>query len=222
MPNSCWQHEWLLQLTHTHTRPACTLSSAVLNVGVLMLGKFLSRLVGKERCQADSCSNFTFPRMWSRIGNSGESQPRMDTHIHTHTHSEKHMYSEAHMHQLTITHVHTHTHRVGAEELERLDVTGLIIEGCPLKLLHTRAQKIKLSYQWAAHPKKRKKHSHLLFTFLFQSVLYLSLPPFSHAVFEKQVWSCVADWAGFSIIFGVIRNGLRTEEEREEKKGGDR
>lgn len=61
------------------------------------------------------------------------------------------MYSEAHMHQLTITHTHTlaltHIHRVGAEELERLDVTGLIIEGCPLKLLHTRAQKIKLSYQ---------------------------------------------------------------------------
>lgn len=92
--------------THTHTHPACTLSSAVLNVGVLMLCKFLSRLVGKERCQADSCSDFTFPRMWSRIGNSGESLPGTDTHTHTHPHSEKHMYLEAHMHQLTITHTH--------------------------------------------------------------------------------------------------------------------
>lgn len=42
---------------------------------------------------------------------------------------------------------HRHICRVKAEELERLDVTGLIIEGCPLKLLHSRAQKIKLSYQ---------------------------------------------------------------------------
>lgn len=43
---------------------------------------------------------------------------------------------------------HTHTRTgSGAEELERLDVTGLIIEGCPPKLLHSRAHKIKLSYQ---------------------------------------------------------------------------
>lgn len=49
------------------------------------------------------------------------------------------------MHQLTVAHTHTHICRV--KELERLDVTGLIIEGCPLKLLHTKAQKIKLSYQ---------------------------------------------------------------------------
>lgn len=54
------------------------------------------------------------------------------------------MYLEPHMHSLES---HRHICRVKAEELERLDVTGLIIEGCPLKLLHSRAQKIKLSYQ---------------------------------------------------------------------------
>lgn len=55
--------------------------------------------------------------------------------------SEKHMYLEAHMQQLTITHTRTHTHScmVGADELERLDVTGLIMEECPFKPPHTRA-----------------------------------------------------------------------------------
>lgn len=65
---------------------------------------------------------------------------------HTQTHVLRGAHAPAHNH--THTHTHMNIYRgVGAEELERLDVTGLIIEGWPLKLLHTRAQKIKLSYQ---------------------------------------------------------------------------
>lgn len=197
MHNSYWQHEWLLKLTHTHTHPACALSSAVLNVGVLMLGKFLSRLVDEERCQADSCSDFTFPSMRSGFGNSGESLPGTDTHIHIHTHSEKHMYLAAHMHQPTIT--HTHIYRVGAAELERLDVTGLIIEGCPLKLLHTRAQKIKLSYQWAAHPKKKSPLSSSLF--FFSLFFYLSPSPFPCLSWKAGLKFC----GGLSRLFNYFR-----------------
>lgn len=73
-----------LKLTHGHAHTLhVALSSVALNVRALMLGKFLSRLAGEQYCQDDSCSDFTFPCMWSRIGNSGESLPGMDTHIHT-------------------------------------------------------------------------------------------------------------------------------------------
>lgn len=71
---------------------------------------------------------------------------------------------------------HTHTHICRVKELERLDVTGLIIEGCPLKLPHTKAQKIKLSYQWAAQATKKEEKISLLLllTFLSQTLFYLS------------------------------------------------
>lgn len=154
---------------HTLARPACALSSAVVNVGVLMLGKFLSRLGWRGALPGRQLLRLHIPPHVipdRKLG--GESAWDRRTH--------KHMYSEAHMHQLTITHTHTHMNiyrGVGAEELERLDVTGLIIEGWPLKLLHTRAQKIKLSYQWAALPS-------LLLTFSFSASL---LSPSLHFLF---------------------------------------
>lgn len=203
MRNSCWQHEWLFKLTHTHiyTHTACTLSSAVLNVGVLMLGKFLSQLVGEECCQDSSCSNSTFPCMWSEIGNSGERLTRTDTH--TCAHGEKHMYLEPHMHSLES---HRHICRVKAEELERLDVTGLIIEGCPLKLLHSRAQKIKLSYQWAAqHPPPLQKilPSTLHFSFSV-SLLSLCLPLSMLRSRFEVFWRTERAFQLFSVSFVMV------------------
>lgn len=77
-----------------------------------------------------------------------------------------------------------------AEELQRLDVTGLIIEGCPPKLLHTRAQKIKLSYQWAAQlPPPKKKILPCLPYFAFSGSFLSVYTLFLMAFLEKQVWS---------------------------------
>lgn len=59
----------------------------------------------------------------------------------------------------------------------------------------------------------------LSFSLFFFSLSLLSLSLlFSYAFLEKQVWSSVADWEGFSIIFGVIRNGIREREMREKGK----
>lgn len=178
-----------------HTHPACAPSSAVLNIGVLMPGNFLSRSVGEERCQADSCSDFTFLRMWSRDLKLGWGQrvcrgrththTEWDTCISTHICTSIHTYKDAHM------------RRVGADELERLDVTSSIIEGCPLKPLHTRTRKIKLSYQWAARSKKKRAISPSLLplTFLFQ--------PFLKSSFEVLWWTEKA-FQLFSVSFLMV------------------
>lgn len=144
--------------THTLTRTACTPCGAELNVRFLMLTKFLSRSLAEEHCQADSCSNSTFPRMWSQIGNSGERLPGMDSHKHTQwkrTFTQRPTCTSLHMRVLTHIHIHV---QGGAWRAWEGRCHGLIIEGCPLKMLHTRAQKIKVSYQWGAHPKKEEKN----------------------------------------------------------------
>lgn len=124
---------------HAHT--SWTLPVRSLDFGVLMLVSFNPDW---KCCQADSCSNFTFLHMLSEIGNSRERLLGTDAHTQKESFFLKHTYSH------TSSNVESRMQVGRAEELQRLDVTGLIIEGCPPKLLHMRAQKIKLSYQWAA------------------------------------------------------------------------
>lgn len=60
-------------------------------------------------------------------------------------------------------------------------------------------------------PPTTTKNTPLYTSLFFFSLSSISLPPSFHA--EKQVWSFLEDGAGFSIIFGVIRNGIRRIEE---------
>lgn len=170
-----------------------------------MLGKFLCCSVGEERCQPDSCSSSTFPRMWS-----GTHERISLTHAHT--------QGKTHVLWGARTHTHTcassrpeNTYGVEAAELPRVDVTGLIMERCPLKLLQTAALKIRVSYQWGADGAERL----LLFT-VFPAPSFVSLSLFSHVFLERTVWGSVTD---SSVMFMCHLSWL---EERDERSGKHR
>jgi len=86
-----YTHTYTHVHTHIHTHTPCTEPSSAVSmwsecfvVGVLMFCKFLSRLVGEERCHADSCSDFTFPSMCS-----GGSLMDTKIYVHAHTHTQR-------------------------------------------------------------------------------------------------------------------------------------